>query len=91
MQVVDIINLIDRHGPEFVVLALFVFVPLVYLVLGLLELAAKRYTREQFPHRGRDQIRLLGPERQLRAESNMQRERLLQDEKRWWQTQRARS
>jgi hypothetical protein len=89
--IADIVNLIDRNGPEFVILTLFVLVPLAYLVLGMFELVVKRYTREQFPHRGRDQIRLFGPERQLRTWSNIQREKLLNNEKRWWRTQRARS
>ena len=89
-RVVDIINLIDRHGPECVILTLFILVPLAYLVLGMLELTVKQYTREQFPHRGRDRIRLFGPERQFRAWSNLQREQLLQNEKRWWQMRRPR-
>jgi hypothetical protein len=89
-QVANMMFTINKYGPECVVLTLFVLVPLIYLVLRMLELAVMRCIRERFPHRGRERVRLFGPERQLRAWSNLRREQFLEDEKRWWQRRRAR-
>ncbi|OQE29984.1 hypothetical protein PENSTE_c002G08075 [Penicillium steckii] len=86
----DVVDLLENHGPECVALAIFVLFPLAYLVLELIERALRYCTREEFPERGRDRVRLIGPERQLRAWSNQQREILL-DEKSWWQARRMRS
>jgi hypothetical protein len=86
----DFLDIIDNHGPESVALGLFVLVPIAYFVLELLELAIKSCTRERYPRRGRDRVRLVGPERQLRAWSNQQREILVESEKHWWQARRAR-
>ena len=87
---VDIFDTLDRHGPECVALALFVLVPIAYLVLEMLDFAFRACIQERFPDRGRDRVRLLGPERQLRAWSNRQREKVLASEKRWWLMRRAR-
>lgn len=86
----NLFDTLETHGPECVALAIFVLFPLAYLVLELIEMAMRRWTREEYPQRGRERVRLLGPERQLRAWSNQQREMIL-DEKQWWQTRRARS
>lgn len=88
----DLLDIIDNHGPECVGLALFVLVPIAYFVLELLELAVKSCVREQFPRRGRDRVRLLGPERQLRAWRKREREMRAQSEKEkgWWQARRGR-
>lgn len=86
----DLLDILDKHGPECIALGLFVLVPIAYFVLELLELAVRSCTREQFPRRGRDRVRLVGPERQLRAWGNWQREMMVESEKHWWQTRRAR-
>jgi hypothetical protein len=90
LKPVDLLDVIDQHGPECVALAIFVLVPIAYFLLELLELAIGCCVRERYPHRGRDRVRLLGPERQLRAWSNKQRERFLESEKHWWQVRRTR-
>lgn len=87
----DLLDILDKHGPECIALGLFVLVPIAYVVLELLELAVKSCTREKFPRRGRDRVRLVGPERQLWTWSNRQREMVVVNEKRWWQARRARS
>lgn len=86
----DLVDVLENHGPECVALAIFVLFPLAYLVLELIERSLNYCTREEFPRRGRDRVRLTGPERQLRAWSNQQREMIL-DEKSWWQARRMRS
>lgn len=91
LRAADLLDILDKHGPECIALSLFVLVPIAYFVLELLELAVKSCTREQFPRRGRDRLRLAGPERQLKAWSNRQREMMVVNEKRWWQPRRARS
>ncbi|KAJ5114793.1 hypothetical protein NUU61_000552 [Penicillium alfredii] len=88
---VTLFDIIDQHGPECVALALFVIAPIAYFLLDLLERAIKCCIREQFPRRGRDRVRLLGRERQLRAWSNWQRERVLASEKPWWQARSSRN
>ncbi|KAJ5198154.1 uncharacterized protein N7498_007271 [Penicillium cinerascens] len=85
----DFFEIIDNHGPESVALGLFVLAPIAYFILELLELAIKSCIRERYPRRGRDPVRLVGPERQLRAWSNQQREMQVKSEN-WW-TRRARS
>ncbi|KAJ5594342.1 uncharacterized protein N7459_000550 [Penicillium hispanicum] len=90
LKATDLVDLIDRHRPECVALALLVLVPIAYLVLELLEMAIQSCIEERFPDRGRDRVRLMGPERQLRAWSNRQRDRLVAREKRWWHGRRAR-
>lgn len=89
LNLADLLDIIDNHGPESVALGLFVLPPIAYFILELLELAIKSCTRERYPRRGRDPVRLVGPERQLRAWSNQQRAILVESEKRWW-TRRAR-
>lgn len=91
LRAADLLDILDKHGPECIALGLFVLVPIAYFILELLELAVKSGTREQFPRRGRGRVRLVGPERQLRAWNNRQREMVVVNEKRWWQTRRARS
>lgn len=86
----ELLDFIDNHGPESIALGLFVLVPIAYFILELLELAIKSCTQERFPHRGRDRVRLVGPERQLRTWSNQHREMLVENEKPWWQARRAR-
>lgn len=90
LRAADFLDILDKHGPECVALCLFVLVPIAYFVLELLELAIKSRTREQFPRRGRDRVRLIGPERQLRAWRNRERETMVECEKQWWQASRAR-
>jgi hypothetical protein len=90
LRAADLLDILEKHGPECIALGLFVLVPIAYFVLELLELAVKSCTREQFPRRGRDRVRLVGPERQLRAWSNRHREMKVESEKYWWQTKRAR-
>lgn len=90
LKPVDLLDIIDQHGPECVALAIFVLVPIAYFLLELLELAIGCCVRERYPHRGRDRVRLLGPERRLRAWSNRQREQFLDGEKHWWQVRRTR-
>ncbi|KAJ5377519.1 uncharacterized protein N7496_004928 [Penicillium cataractarum] len=90
LKPVDLLDIIDQHGPECVALAIFVLVPIAYFLLELLELAIGCCTRERYPQRGRDRVRLIGPERQLRAWSNRQREQFLESEKHWWQVRRTR-
>lgn len=87
---VDLLDILDKHGPECVALAIFILVPIAYFLLELLELAIGCCVREQYPRRGRDRVRLLGPERQLRAWSNRQRDHFLESEKHWWQMRRSR-
>ncbi len=87
---VDLLDFIDKHGPECVAIAIFILVPIAYFLLELLELAIGSCVRERYPHRGRDRLRLLGSERQLRAWSNRQREEMLDSEKHWWQVRRHR-
>ncbi|KAJ5153171.1 uncharacterized protein N7482_009649 [Penicillium canariense] len=86
----DLLDIVDQHGPECVALAIFVLVPIAYFFLELLELAIGYCVHERYPQRGRDRVRLLGPERQLRAWSNRQREQLVESEKHWWQMRRHR-
>lgn len=86
----DLVGIVDVYGPQCVALALFVLVPIAYFVLELLEMAIQSCIEERFPDRGRGRVRLKGPDRELRAWSNRQRERLLASEKRWWHVQRAR-
>ncbi|KAJ5118947.1 hypothetical protein N7448_010653 [Penicillium atrosanguineum] len=86
----ELLDFVDNHGPESVALGLFVLVPIAYFILELLELAIKSCTQERYPHRGRDRVRLVGPERQLRAWSHQHREMLVENEKHWWQARRAR-
>ncbi|KAJ6031369.1 hypothetical protein N7540_002101 [Penicillium herquei] len=83
LKPLDVLDVMESYGPECVGLAIFVLVPIAYFVLELLELAIKYFVRERFPERGRDRVRLLGPERQLRALGDMQREKTVDDE-RWW-------
>jgi len=90
LEPADLLDVIDKHGPESVALGLFVLVPMAYFILELLELAIKSCTRERYPHRGRDRVHLVGPERQIRTWSNRERQMLVESEKHWWQTQRAR-
>lgn len=90
LKPVDLLDIIDKHGPECVALAIFVLVPIAYFLLELLELAIGRCIHERYPRRGRDRVRLLGPERQLRAWSNRQREQFLDSEKHWWQVRKTR-
>jgi hypothetical protein len=87
----ELLDIIDKHGSESVALGLFFLVPVAYFILELLELAIKSCTQERYPHRGRDRVRLVGPERRLRAWSNRQREILVKNEKQWWQARRARN
>ncbi|KAJ5397075.1 hypothetical protein N7509_005188 [Penicillium cosmopolitanum] len=86
----ELLDLLDTHGPECVAVAIFVLFPLAYLVLELFERILKRCTHEKYPERGRDRVRLVGPERQLRAWSNRQREIVL-EEKQWWSPRQIRS
>ncbi|KAJ5111063.1 hypothetical protein N7532_001598 [Penicillium argentinense] len=86
----DLIDVLDAHGPECVALAIFVLFPLAYFVLEGLELVVKSWVSEKYPHRGRERVRLDGPERQLRAWKNRQREMVL-DEKKWWRTRQVRA
>ncbi|KAF7718720.1 Uncharacterized protein PECH_004298 [Penicillium ucsense] len=88
---IDLLDLFDKHGPECVALVMFVLIPIAYVVLGMIEFALRCCTCERFPDRGRDRVRLLGEERQLRAWSNQQREQMLENEKRWWEPRRSRS
>lgn len=90
LKPVDLLDIIDQHGPECVALAIFVLVPIAYFLLELLELAIGCCVRERYPRCGRDRVRLLGSERQLRAWSNRQREQFLESEKHWWQVRRTR-
>ncbi|KAJ5886661.1 uncharacterized protein N7473_009335 [Penicillium subrubescens] len=90
LKPVDLLDIIDKHGPECVALAIFVLVPIAYFLLELLELAIGCCVHERFPRRGRDRVRLLGPERQIRAWSNRQREQFLESEKHWWQVRKTR-
>lgn len=85
-----LLDLLDTHGPECVAVAIFVLFPLAYLVLEFFELILKRCIHEKFPERGRDRVRLVGPERQLRAWDNRQREIVL-EEKQWWSPRQIRS
>lgn len=87
---VDLLDIIDKHGPECVALAIFVLVPIAYFLLELLELAIGCCVHERYPRRGRDRIRLLGPERRIRAWSDKQREQFLESEKHWWQVRKSR-
>ncbi|KAJ5768083.1 hypothetical protein N7533_000666 [Penicillium manginii] len=86
----ELLDLLDTHGPECVAVAIFILFPLAYLVLEFLELILKRCTHEKYPERGRDRVRLFGPERQLRAWSKRQREMVL-EEKQWWSPRQTRS
>jgi hypothetical protein len=90
LKPVDLLDIIDKHGPECVALAIFVLVPIAYFLLELLELAIGCCVHERYPRRGRDRVRLLGPERQIRAWSNRQREQFLESEKHWWQVRKSR-
>lgn len=90
LKPIDLLDIIDQHGPECVALAIFVLVPIAYFLLELLELAIGYCVHERYPRRGRDRVRLLVPERQLRAWSNKQREQFLESEKHWWQVRRTR-
>jgi len=76
----ELVDLLGNHGPECVALAIFLLFPLAFLVLELIERALRYCTSEEFPRRGRDRVRLIGPERQLRAWSNQGRGMFL-DEK----------
>ncbi|KAF3390355.1 hypothetical protein F1880_009128 [Penicillium rolfsii] len=90
LQPVDFLDIINKHGPECVALAIFVLIPIAYFLLELLELAIRCCVQERYPQRGRDRVRLLGPERQLRAWSNRQRDQFLEGEKHWWQVRKTR-
>jgi hypothetical protein len=90
LKPVDLLDIVDQHGPECVALAIFVLVPIAYFLLELLELAIGCCVHERYPRRGRDRVRLLGPERQIRAWSNRQREQFLESEKHWWQVRKTR-
>lgn len=86
----DFLDIMENYGPECVGLAIFVLVPIAYFVLELLELAFKYFVRERFPERGRSPVRLSGPERQIRALNDLEREMVVESEKQWWHTRRAR-
>lgn len=87
----DFLDIVDRNGPECVAIAIFVLIPLIYFALALLEVTVKYCIKERFPRRGRDPIRLSGPERQIRAWTNIQREMMVESEKQWWKTRQTRS
>lgn len=87
---IDILEIVDRNGPECVAIAIFVLAPLIFFTLELLEMLVKYCIKERFPRRGRDPIRLSGPERQLRALSDMQREKMVERGRPWWKARLAR-
>ncbi|KAJ5288661.1 hypothetical protein N7478_001691 [Penicillium angulare] len=87
---VDILDLLDRHGPECVGISIFVLVPIAYFILELLELVFKFFVPERFPERGRGRLKLLGPERQIRALGDLQREKTVETQRYWWQGRRIR-
>ncbi|KAJ5918311.1 hypothetical protein N7454_010686 [Penicillium verhagenii] len=87
----DVLDIMENYGPVCVALAIFVLVPIAYFVLELLELTARYFIRERFPERGRHRCQLVGPERQLRAVDALQREKMVESEKRWWLARRTRS
>ncbi|KAI2786470.1 hypothetical protein POX_g08856 [Penicillium oxalicum] len=89
LKSIDVLDLLDKHGPECVGIAIFILIPIAYLVLGMIELALAYCTTERFPHRGRERVRLVGEERQLRAFSNRQREEMLASEKSWWESRKS--
>ncbi|KAJ5613665.1 hypothetical protein N7528_007319 [Penicillium herquei] len=84
LKPLDVLDVMESYGPECVGLAIFVLVPIAYFVLELLELVIKYFVREKFPERGRDRVRLVGPERQLRAMNDLQREKDVGDERCWY-------
>ncbi|KAJ5710935.1 hypothetical protein N7488_005091 [Penicillium malachiteum] len=84
LKPLDVLDVMESYGPECVGLAIFVLVPIAYFVLELLELLIKYFVREKFPERGRDRVRLVGPERQLRAMNDLQREKDVSDERCWY-------
>lgn len=90
VKLADLLDILDKHGPLCVAFALFILVPIAYAILELLELTIMACTQERFPRRGREPVRLVGPERRLRAWSNRQREMVVASEKRWWQSKRGR-
>ncbi|KAJ5930507.1 hypothetical protein N7466_006000 [Penicillium verhagenii] len=87
----DVLDIMEDYGPVCIALAIFVLVPIAYFVLELLELTARYFIRERFPERGRHRCQLVGPERQLRAVDALQREKMVESEKRWWLARRTRS
>ncbi|KAJ5632823.1 hypothetical protein N7490_009162 [Penicillium lividum] len=91
LKPLDLLDIMEKYAPICLVLVIFVLVPIAYFVLELLEVMLKYFVRERFPHRGRDRLQLLGPERQLRAVSNWEREKVVRSEKRWWQPRRSRN
>ncbi|KAJ5652297.1 hypothetical protein N7507_009723 [Penicillium longicatenatum] len=90
LKPLDLLDIMENYGPVCVALVIFVLVPIAYFVLELLEITLQYFVRERFPQRGRDRLQLLGPERQLRAVNALQREKIVEKEKRWWQARRAR-
>ncbi|KAJ5772243.1 hypothetical protein N7520_002772 [Penicillium odoratum] len=91
LKPLDLLDIMEKYAPICLALVIFVLVPIAYFVLELLEIVLKYFVRERFPHRGRDRLQLLGPERQLRTVSNWEREKVVQGEKRWWQPRRSRN
>ncbi|KAJ5116300.1 hypothetical protein N7456_000648 [Penicillium angulare] len=87
---VDLLDILDRHGPECVGISIFVLVPIAYFILELLELVFKFFVPERFPERGRGRLRLSGPERQIRALGDLQREKTVETQRYWWQSRRIR-
>ena len=78
-------EIIERHGPECVALVIFILAPITFVALSILGCVLNRCTRERFPNRGRDPVRLDGPEREARLLGNQERESLVLSEKSWWQ------
>ncbi|KAJ5885065.1 hypothetical protein N7495_009575 [Penicillium taxi] len=75
----SIFDMFSRHGPECVMLSIFVLFPIAYCLLELLELAYRCCTRKQNKeqedmYRSTAGVCLLGPEKQLRVWSNKQLE-----------------
>lgn len=88
LMLTKLIAFLDEHESLCTALGLFALVPIAYLLFLLVELACKSCAQRQ-SHRPRQiRVRLVGPERQLRASN---KRRVIVRGKNRWQTRSTRS
>ncbi|OKL63188.1 hypothetical protein UA08_01885 [Talaromyces atroroseus] len=88
---IDIIAVCSEYGTELVALSIFFLVPLAVILVEVIDMLHDRWVPEQFPERGRQRVRLTGPERQLRVLEKWEREKAVRDQaqKFWSSTRRG--
>jgi hypothetical protein len=86
----DIVALCHQFTPEIIGLGIFLLVPAAVLIVEGMDMLYAWWTPERFPERGRDRVRLTGPERQLRAFAAWNREKMVAEHSRRWRHRRSR-